>query len=114
MTAAVAPAGTLARAGAWVRAGVPATKGGSGLPWATLVVHWVLGETSPEGLAPRVSQIRTGSTSGVNSAPVVPPVAVNQPETSTMMSVPAVAYRVTWPEGDTGTITRLPTAVPAV
>ena len=26
----------------------------------------------------------------------------------------AVAYGVTWPEGDTGTITRLPTVVPAV
>ena len=31
-----------------------------------------------------------------------------------MMSVDAVAYRVTWPEPDTGTITRLPTAVEAV
>ena len=61
-----------------------------------------------------MSQIRTGSTSGVNSAPVVPPDAVNQPETSTMMSVAAVAYRVTWPDGETGTITRLPTATPAV
>ena len=32
----------------------------SGLPWARLVLHWVAPATRPEGLDPRVSQIRAG------------------------------------------------------